>query len=347
MESLSVRITDATDETWTMFVENHEDANIFHHPAWSAVLESSYGFRPFALTCADAGGTIRAGVPLMEIRRFPRPRRWVSLPFSDHCSPLAESPQDYEGFVHALDAFAQTPGLPHMEFRWDLTGASAAQTSPPYVLHTLSLPPNPDDMRSRIHHSHLRNVRLARERGVRVVRGERRADMDAFYALHVETRRKQGVPVQPRGYFERLEELLLNKGLGFILLAYHGNTCLAGAVFLHWKKTLTYKYGASTRDGLGLRPNHLIFWEAIEWGCRNGFSIFDFGRTDTEHESLRMFKSRWGASETPLRYTPFPVAPRSARPAGNVARTIIQNFIRMTPAAICKWSGLIYYKHLA
>jgi CelD/BcsL family acetyltransferase involved in cellulose biosynthesis len=78
---------------------------------------------------------------------------------------------------------------------------------------------------------------------------------------------------------------------------------LAAGLFLHWYHTLTYKYSASDDEGQKLKPNHLLTWTAIRWGCENGFKIFDFGRTDVKDEGLRTFKNRWGAKELPLIYS--------------------------------------------
>ena len=87
------------------------------------------------------------------------------------------------------------------------------------------------------------------------------------------------------------------------MLAYQGNQPLAAGLFLHWQQTLTYKYAASSDQVQSLRPNYLLTWTAIRWGCENGFRIFDFGRTDVADIGLRTFKSRWGAVELPLIYS--------------------------------------------
>jgi hypothetical protein len=340
--SYSLRFIDLTDRKWLAFIDRQTGVNIFHHPAWTELLNKCYGFRPFAITLMDTTETIHAGFPIVETNRLGE-RRWISLPFSDYCSPLSDDNEVLDCLINSLITFSQLRGSPKMEIRWDLPGRPPILTSIPYVRHFLSLDTDIEKVKYQIHHSHLRNVRIAQSRAVQIKRGTDRSAMEAFYKLHVNSRHKQGVPVQPHSYFESLDELIIQKGLGFFLLAYHEEKCLAGAVFLNWKQTLTYKYGASIEDGLIFRPNHLIFWNAIQWGCENGYSFLDFGRSDIKNIGLRTFKSRWGAKEIPLEYLHLPLSTYSAVQK-SLLLSMFQILIRKSPTWMCRFAGEIYYR---
>jgi lipid II:glycine glycyltransferase (peptidoglycan interpeptide bridge formation enzyme) len=189
-----------------------------------------------------------------------------------------------------------------------------------------------------------RNIRRAEREGVQIRRADSRRDVsELFYALHVTTRRRQGVPVQPRRFFALLWDLVIDRGLGFVSLAHkHGRT-VAGAVFLVWNKTIIYKYGASDAGYWSLRPNHLIFWDAIEWACENDMQTFDLGRTDFENEGLRRFKSGWGATESPLVYATIGEAPRdgSRRHATALMRPVLTH----GPPWLCRAIGALLYRY--
>jgi lipid II:glycine glycyltransferase (peptidoglycan interpeptide bridge formation enzyme) len=190
---------------------------------------------------------------------------------------------------------------------------------------------------------HRRNIRVAERRGVRIESGNQRNHVEVFYRLHLETRQRKGMPIQPWRFFHILGRSLLEKGLGFVLLAYKDDACLAGAVFLHWHGTLTYKFGASHFDGLSLRPNNLVMWAAIRWGCENGYSLFDMGRTDIDDAGLRAFKSGWGAEETPLAYSTLSAEP--SQPVTGKLMPIMQTVIRNSPPWVCRATGELLYKH--
>jgi lipid II:glycine glycyltransferase (peptidoglycan interpeptide bridge formation enzyme) len=199
----------------------------------------------------------------------------------------------------------------------------------------------------RLHPSQVRrNIRRAAREGVHVRRAERALDVvETYYALHLRTRRRLGVPPQPRRFFRLLWERMLERELGFALLAYVGKTPIAGAVFLGWNGRLTYKYGASNADHWNLRPNHAIFWDAIGWACKNGFRMLHFGRSGVEDVGLRAFKRSWGAEERTLFYTTL-VGHASHVRRARVSRAAAA-VLRHTPLWVSHGAGTAFYRYSA
>jgi len=154
------------------------------------------------------------------------------------------------------------------------------------------------------------------------------------------------VPVQPRRFFELLWSELAGSGSAFILLAdAGGREAVAGALFLTGLGTTIYKFGASELDSLPLRPNHLIFWTAIQEACARGDDRFDFGRSDLDNPGLRAFKSGWGADERPLRYST--LAPGAGEGAGGLASRALSVAIRRGPPWVCRRTGEALYRYAA
>jgi CelD/BcsL family acetyltransferase involved in cellulose biosynthesis len=155
------------------------------------------------------------------------------------------------------------------------------------------------------------------------------------------------VPVQPRRYFELLWERIVEPQLGFVLLAYAGETAIAGAVFLAWNRTVIYKYGASDAAYWGLHPNHLLFWTAIRWCCESGVRMFDFGRSDLGSSGLRQFKASWGAQEASLAYTTVGDPSATMRPPGGWLQDVLGAVIRHSPPLVCRAVGELLYRYAA
>jgi lipid II:glycine glycyltransferase (peptidoglycan interpeptide bridge formation enzyme) len=151
------------------------------------------------------------------------------------------------------------------------------------------------------------------------------------------------MPAQPWSFFDLLGRRLLETGLGFALLALKDDQCLAGAVFLRWGETLTYKFGASSRTECALQPNYLLFDTAIRWGCDHHCTQLDLGRTDLANAGLRTFKDRWGAHEFPLAYSV--MAPASNRHAAGPWLRNLSWFIRHSPPWVARISGEMLYRH--
>ena len=91
-----------SDKHWIKIVEQSSGATVFHHPFWSTCLSQSYGYCPFVAVMKSSDDLIHAGLPVMEINSWLTSKRWVALPFSDHCSPLLQNKDDLEVFASEM-----------------------------------------------------------------------------------------------------------------------------------------------------------------------------------------------------------------------------------------------------
>ena len=332
------------DPRWLDFVSAHESATAFHHPAWASLLADCYRYPAFALALEDDAGRVVSGVPVLDVSSRLTGKRWVSLPFTDACPPLLTRAGSEDELVRGLEGERARHAISQLEVRAELPGV-AARTSSEAVVHMLALDADPEQMKPRFKPTIRQNVAQAVRAGVTVRRADTADDVvSTYYDLQVRTRRRQGVPVQPRRYFSRLWQLILEPELGFCLLAHRGDVPVAGAVFLAWNGTVIYKYAASDERHLKLRPNHLLVWEAIRWACMNGYTAFDFARTDRENEGLRHFKDSWGAQEAPLVYSVFGAAARVVGSRGRAA-SMLDPLIRHSPAPVCRALGELLYRY--
>lgn len=334
------------DPRWGSFVEAAPRATPFHHPAWAELLASTYGYRAFAVALSYADGELIAGMPFLEVRTLARRRRWISLPFTDECPPLLSDSTSSAELAGAMAVELERLGAPSVELRGTMDGFGW-RTAADAVIHELELDSDIERIRSRFSRSQvIRNIARAQREGVVVRHATSSKDLDAFYALHTRTRRRQGVPVQPRRFFELLWTRLVDSGLASILLAdAGGREAVAGALFLTSGGTTIYKFGASDVDSWPRRPNHLIFWTAIQEACARGDGRFDFGRTDLDNRGLRAFKSGWGAQERPLRYST--LEPGAAAGAEGLASRALSVAIRRGPRWVCRGTGETLYRYAA
>lgn len=337
-------VLDVDDPVWVAFVEHCDDATVFHHPSWAKLIAECYRYQAFALARLDPEGQVVAGLPVIDVSGPFRRRRWVSLPFTDQCPPLARSKAAGTGLAEDLDAARRQAGVSQIEVRGRMPGPEAHAT-PVAVTHCLRLDPDPDSTHRRFKLPVRKGIARAERNGVVIRRGETPAALtEVFYRLHLQTRRRLGVPAQPRRYFDLLWRQMLEPGRGFVLLAYDGSTPIAGAVFLSWNGTVIYKYGASDTRYWELSPNHLVMWTAIRWGCEYGFDVFDFGRSDLSSKGLRQFKRGWGTEQS-LIYTTITdhPAPLGDHRLQDAAGTVI----RRCPLWVCRAVGELLYRYAA
>ncbi len=341
------RLDPLTDPRWPAFLEAAADASVFHHPAWLGLVARHYRYRMMSLCVVDDAGEIVAGIPLARVQSRLTGNRLVAIPFSDVCPPAQRADADASAraaLAGALAAEHQRTGL-DVEVRARLEGIDDAHVIDSFLMHRLALEPDADAVLSRASKSQVRRaINKARREGVVAEPATNREALEAFYELHAQTRRRQAVPVQPKGFILGFEELFA-RGLGHVMLSSHDGRPIAAAVFLQFGTTLTYKYGASDGRFLELRPNHVLFAEAIRLGCEAGMTELDFGRTDTGNEGLARFKRSWGAEEESLAYTYLADAPPRSREHGLAARAIAAA-IRRGPKGTGRVIGTALYRHV-
>jgi CelD/BcsL family acetyltransferase involved in cellulose biosynthesis len=339
--SRSLVVLEHDDPGWTSFLDASSDALPFHYPPWSRVLARSYGHSASVLAL-DAAGSIGAALPVLRVSRRSGNDKLISLPFTDYCPPVAASAGLRSALVTALEEAFDEQRIPRLQVRAKVEG-ECFRVSSDAVRHTLELTPDADAILASFKRSQVqRNIRRGLKSGLQTRFGTKRSDVDeVFYRLHIDTHRRLGVPVQPRRFFRCLWEEMLSGDLGFTLLVYSGDTPIAGGIFLTANKTMTYKYGASASQYWDLRPNYVLFWTAIRWGCEHGYEALDFGRSDLSNRGLRSFKDGWGTNEERLFYSEL------GEPSSELLRHIgrrMRPAIRRLPPWVTRGLGELFYR---
>ena len=167
-----------------------------------------------------------------------------------------------------------------------------------------------------------------------------------YYRLHCVTRKRQGVPPQPFFLFKKIYDHVMSRGMGFVTLASYHNKNIAGSVFFHHRRGVFFKYGASDTRYQHVRANNLLMWEAIKWGCRNGYKSFCFGRTDLENHGLRRFKSGWGTTENIINYYKYDLQKEAFIKDSPTIKPVYKKILRKMPIPILKTTGILLYKHI-
>jgi CelD/BcsL family acetyltransferase involved in cellulose biosynthesis len=336
---------DPADTAWTDFVAATPAATVFHHPAWLSALVAAYGYRPLVLAEQDADGRVSAGLPLIRVRRLSG-RAWVSLPFTDFCPPLARDEVSMGRLAEDLAAWSGRRGVP-VEVRGELPATPTWNGATVGTRHVLPLDRGIDAAWACVRESIRRQVRGARRAGLEVRFTRRREDMDAFYRLQLATRRRLGVPVQPRRFIEALWRHVIEPGFGVVALAETpAGEAVATSLMLAWNGTAIEKFQASDAAHWQTKPNQLVIWATIEWSFEQGALAFDFGRSDAGHTGLQRFKAAWGAEELPLRYAVAGGA--SARAAGDSRiGGLLGKVIRRSPDLVCRALGRALYRFAA
>jgi len=335
-------LLEISDERWLEFISARPESVIFHHPVWIKMIAQYYRFAPFLAAVTNHQGQIMAGVPIMAINGTRGSHRWVSLPFTDHCAPLAESQEDLLLLANGLVERLDEGKVDNLELRWEYPDSQKLSHSNNFMLAILDISGELKDIAHRMGSSNYRKTRLGAKHGVTVENGTSMKYLEMYYKLHLETRRRQGVPVQPWGFFKALREEILEPGMGNIWLGMKEGKAVAGLLTLNWNKTFIYKYSANNEIGRQTFASYIVLWEAIQWANSQGYTRLDFGRSDISNEGLRRYKNQWGSTEVPLIYSSS--KQKNSMSVIHTLTPLISKVIHFSPLWVCRLSGELFYR---
>jgi CelD/BcsL family acetyltransferase involved in cellulose biosynthesis len=341
----AILINPLVDREWDDAISTHPDATIFHSTAWARVLVDTYGHRPCYVQMS-LNGSVLALVPMMEVQSALTRSRGICLPFSDYCPPLSFSTFGQELVAQKLEQIARERRWSYLELRSHSIVPINTPASESYYGHSLDLRIGPQALISNFSSSAQRAVRKAQRSGLSVSIQSGPNAMAQFYKLHVRTRRRHGVPPQPRSFFINIQRHLISAGFGFIVLVECQKGPIAAAMFFKLGRHVVYKFGASDERLQELRPNNLAMFEGIRHLAEGGAETLHFGRTETENQGLRRFKLSWGATEETIDYARFDTASASWKRSCDRRSTFHKRIFRALPASLNRLAGAMIYPHL-
>ena len=127
------------------------------------------------------------------------------------------------------------------------------------------------------------NIKLAEKKGIEVSEEGEEA-LDAFYALYLETAKRDGIAIHPLSYYRTLFEMgesaqgnaRETKPKLSVWLARHEGKPIASIITLFFGKRATYLYGASSGEKRNLMPAYALQWRAIQAARAEGCADYDF-----------------------------------------------------------------------
>ncbi len=326
-------------------VLNCPDYTFFHSSAWAKVLSESYGYHPVYVAVINKG-TFEFLLPLMEINSHFTGKRAVALPFSDFCGPLMTGSGWHESLLPFLKEQGKISDWDYIEIRGGENIFNDFNPSVSYLTHEIDLSENMAGQQSGFRSSTRRNINKAVSNGLKIELLNSENAVGIFYRLNCQTRKKHGLPPQPFSFFKSIHTHIISKNGGMIALASHRSEYVAGALFLHFGEKALYKYGASDPNHADLRANYLIFSEVIKWYGEQGYKSLHFGRTSSDNEGLRQFKTGWGVKEMLTRYYKYDLQRETFITDRQKENGFYNKIFRNIPVPVSVFIGSKLYKHV-
>jgi lipid II:glycine glycyltransferase (peptidoglycan interpeptide bridge formation enzyme) len=336
-----------TDVRWDQFVALHPNSSIFHTRAWLEALRRTYGYRPVVYaTTRDA--QLQEAVVFCKVESRLTGRRLVSLPFSDHCQPLA-SGAALDAILAYVREEQQKVGLRYVELRpvtCDPQGAGdrGFGLSERVSFQTIDLRPELPVLFKQMHDSCIRRkIKRAEREGLTYEVGRSEELLQKFRQLLFLTRRRHKLPPQPAAWFRNIASSL-GESMRVHLLS-KDDTPAASILTLHFGQQVTYKYGCSDARFNNLGGTPLLFWRVIQHAKEDGATLLDLGRSDYSDPGLIAFKEHLGGQSTELCYYRTPAPAERAADTG-LAKAWAGELLARMPDRLLDATGELLYRHL-
>lgn len=334
------------DPRWTSLVESHRSASVFHSTNWLTALRSVYQYEPVVVTTCPPGTSLTNGLVFCRISSWATGRRLVSLPFSDHCEPLINNPDELDAMLMEMKQQVNRDEWKYIEIRpVSSAPSSSAEMSQlvTYHFHCLDLRPSAERLFQNFHKDCVqRKIRRAERENVKYEDGASEDLLQKFYRLLVMTRRRQSLPPQPLNWFRALIAAF-GKDLK-IRVASKDGVAVASILTLSHRKSMVYKYGCSDAAFNNLGGTALLFWKTIQEAKDRGLEEFEMGRSDVDNLGLIAFKERWGASRKLINYWTYPQ--RGAGLASVWKTRVARRVVSTVPDLALVTVGRLLYRHI-
>ena len=334
------------DPRWACLVESHPRSSVFHTTKWLTALQNVYGYEPGAVTTSPPEVRLTNGLVFCRIKSWLTGRRFVSLPFSDHCEALVDSPDQLDAMLMRLKRDHEKWASQYIEIRpvsqrpGRNTGLEESLT---YQFHRLDLRRSAEELFHDFHKDCIqRKIRRAEREALKYEAGNSEALLQKFYSLLVTTRRRQYLPPQPLAWFRGLVAAFGDDIK--IRVASKGDVPVASILTLSHKKSVVYKYGGSIASLNKLGGMAFLFWKTIQEAKDEGIEELDLGRSNIDNEGLIAFKEHWRAARTTLSYWRYPRGPLVPQSAWR--QTLLRHFVQSAPDFALVAAGSLLYKHI-
>ena len=338
-----------TDLRWGSFLEQHPDASVFHTKEWLQTLQQTYGYTPIAYSTSN-GDVLTNAVVFCQLESRLTGRRLVSLPFSDHCQPLA-SGSDLRKILVYLESNRDAERFKYIELRPIALKTGMGEKEQPvglsetFSFERIDLSSELTVIYKKFHDSCIRRkIKRAEREGLLYETGRSEELQEKFRYLLLLTRRRHKLPPQPPSWLRNMVNLLGDMVTIHVLSK--SNMPVASIVTLQYKKSLVYKYGCSdTRfNNIGATP--LLFWKIIQQAKEENIQILDLGRSDSEDLGLIAFKEHLGAKSSELTYYRSPVPIERKLLSNSKATALVRQALVHLPDTLFSGVGQFLYRHM-
>lgn len=288
-------LSDNDEDRWDRFVTAHGDGTFYHLSGWRRIMRDTLGHPTHYLYC-ERDGDILAILPLVQVKSWLFGNALISLPFLVYGGPLTRDESAQEMLIARARSLALELGVDYLLLRNREPLDGDWLTSRAYVTFRKRLDPTPEENLQAIPRKQRAMIRKGIKAGLEA---EIDDDTDRLSAALLECKRNLGTPFFGSDYLRSVKQVFGDRA-EVLTVTRHGELVCSVMSFRFRDEILPY-YGGGGIAARDFKGNDFMYWAVMEKACRDGVTLFDYGRS-MEGTGAYRFKKHWGFEATPLHY---------------------------------------------
>jgi FemAB-related protein (PEP-CTERM system-associated) len=284
---------------WDEFVQASAGGTFYHLSGWRGIIEETLHHRTYYLTC-EADGALHAVLPLVHMKSL-FGNTLVSTPFLVYGGPVATNREAERAVVEQARALAYELGVDYLEIRNqhpldEALHGSEWLTTGTHATFRKRIDADPDKNMKAIPRKQRAMVRKGMQAGLSC---EIDADVTRLSRAMLECKRNLGTPFFSRRYLQAVKDTFGDDAE--ILTIVRGKEAICSVMSFRYKDQILPYYGGGGVLARKFAGNDYMYWCVMEKAGREGFRIFDYGRSQIGSGAYN-FKKYWGFEPEPLNY---------------------------------------------
>ncbi len=284
-------------DAWDGYVRANPNSTCYHLIGWKDIIEKSFGHRTWYLLSHDTTGSINGILPIVHLKSVLFGSFGISLPFFNYGGVCADNDEACRDLLREAQVIASVAGMEHIELRHCDNVLPEMPVKTSKVAMRLELPVRYEDLESAFGAKLRSQIKRAVKEGMYTSVGGLE-ELKSFYEVFSRNMRDLGTPVYSRNFFRNILKAFPETTRVCTVYTRDGIPAASGLI-IGFRDVLEIPWASSVRQFNRFGPNMLLYSTVLEFACRQGYRIFDFGRS-TPGEGTHKFKEQWGAKPRQL-----------------------------------------------
>lgn len=296
-DKVSVVLCEKSLETdWSSYIETSPHAVFAHQLGWKSVVEETFGHQAFYLMAYRQQRLVGV-LPLFFVKSIFFGRFIVTSPFLTFGGIIGDDEEAKAALIEKAIQLLKELNADYLEIRNEIQCQYISNTKSYYYTLILDLSNGEEKIwNSLLHTTARRNVKKARKVGLEVIATQ--SHLDDFVKINASNMKRLGTPAHNGKFFHNILKYFPESTL---LMVRYKKDFIGGMLLVKFKDTILMPWVGSIQKYFHLRPNNLLYWNAIERACEDGFHFLDFGRSKWGSGTFH-FKQQYGAQPKKLHY---------------------------------------------